>query len=216
MGLIKTAMLAGAGMYAVNKIAKTTENRQSNPRPVSSSQPQYVDQSQTGQRDNYYNPQAPGQGSQKSQMNIDDQGFPRDVPQGSQSFPLQFEGRRSPDQRGRPLYLTNDAQTPLPNWYNNGVQDYEFDPRNANGNQYAYAGSAPPQYRNSYARQQRGFVEPDEDFESDYQQGSARGSSGSMAFLSTLASQAMAMDGDDKKSKGGKGGKGDMLAKLLK
>jgi hypothetical protein len=43
MGLIKTAIMSGAGIYAVNKIAKVAENRHSNP----NNQNQYP-------RDNYY------------------------------------------------------------------------------------------------------------------------------------------------------------------
>ena len=191
MGIIKTAMYAGAGMYAVNKIAKTAENRRHTPPQNGSrnSQPQYIDN--TNPRSySYYAP--PGQEQQKGQIQMQ-------APNGQ---PLQFEDHRSPDRQGQPLYLTNNAHSPLPQVYNSGMQyGYEYDPR-----------GAAPQYQPVYQR--TGSVEPDEVSESEYQQGwpSQRNGSGSTAFLSTLALQAMAMgSGDDKKGRKGK----DLVGKFL-
>jgi len=159
MGLIKTAMIAGAGIYAVNKVTKASAaNKQS-------SQSQYPYQPQPQYTDNYN----PYNGQQQQQQ------------QSQKAVPMEFVDRRgSPSQQGQQpqqYLLTNDSSAHVPVYgYNaEGGYYFEIDPRNANATAppaMAYAsgatrGSPPPPHYNAQ-RQQGGFVEADELSVSDY------------------------------------------------
>jgi hypothetical protein len=197
MGLIKTAMMAGAGMYAVNKFAQASQNRRQSPQP----QQQYIDQGASQQR--YYD-NGPNQGYQQQQQQ-----------QQQRSMPMEFTDRRGQqEQGGHPQYmLTNESSAPVPTYGYDAERGhyYEIDPRAASTRApamaYANGGSSPPPYRNS--RQQPGFVEADEVSDSGFRDASGRSNNGggSAAFLNTLMENA----GD---LKGGKGK--DLMAKFMK
>ena len=156
MGIIKTAMMAGAGIYAVNKIAQTAQNnqnRRSSPQP----QQQYVDQGASYQR------------QQQQQQ---------------PARPMEFSNSRGQPQQGNGQsqhLLTNDADAPVPVYgYNaEGGYYYEITPRGdpkRNSAQMAYANraSSPPRYEYQEQRE-RGFVESEE-----YDNGAGRSGSGAM------------------------------------
>jgi hypothetical protein len=146
MGLIKTAIIAGAGIYAVNKFS---ERRQSRQCQKNAQQQQHM---ATGAlRDEYYAPPQQYPGSQH------DQKF----------MPLEFTDRRgSQQQPGQPqptYFLNNDVKSRLPPSASNGDQD--FYPREKDkSNVYVEARSSPPppQYHDYRQYRQSGFVEPDE------------------------------------------------------
>jgi len=63
MGLIKTAMMTGGGMYAVNKLAKAAEHRHDNNRqqaPPSQAQGSRTQQDSYPQQQGYWGPPPPG------------------------------------------------------------------------------------------------------------------------------------------------------------
>ncbi len=186
MGLIKTAMLAGAGMYAVNKYTKSQQNRvpQQNSNYNPNNSQRYMDNGASQQQS--YNPSQDAQ--QQQQRGI---------------TPMEFTDRRSQpadnSQQAQPQYLlANSSDAPVPSYGYDGQGGYYYQADSRN---------APPQYQN-YGQQRRGFVEQDEVFEpSEY--GSARNGSGggSGAFLNSLMQNA----GD---LKGGKGK--DLMSKFMK
>jgi len=194
MGIIKTAMLMGGGMYAVNKISKGYQQNQAQ-------RPQ--------QQQQYYNnpQQSSNQGSQQQQR----------APQQQRSVsPMEFTDRRGNPQETQtqqPQYLlTDNSNAPVPNYgYNQDGYYYETDSRaqRASSPMYASAGG-PPQYQQYRGQPQRGYVEDDDVLtEADYQQnrGMGGGSGGSAQLLNTLMQQAQGMSG----------GKGkDFLSKLMK
>ncbi|KAI1608209.1 hypothetical protein EDD36DRAFT_107918 [Exophiala viscosa] len=190
MGLIKTAMISGAAIYGINKLAKTAEHRREHPMP---SQSEYRDaRSQSfaapEQRGSHYpEQQSYGQGQEKGQA------------QG-----LQFEDRgihqQQSQQQSQPLSLENNPTSALPWGYSDREYAYAAENRRASPTGY---NEAPPHYQNSYipARSQRqsGFVQSEELSDSDlYNQGK---SSGGAALLSTLAQQFMGSDGGNHKGK---------------
>lgn len=147
MGLIKTAMIAGAGIYAYNKIQKRREgaaNPQQDPSYHPRSSQQYTDYGAPQQQ---YYPEE----KQKQQ-------------QQHKFIPLEFSDRRSSQQQPgqpQPQYrLVNEPGSPVPSYgYNpNNGYYYEADQKavpSAHG-----ALPPPPQYQN-YRPQHRpqGFVE---------------------------------------------------------
>lgn len=181
MGIIKTAMMTGAGLYAVNKIAKAAETRRTSPPPATqgydNSRQQYLDNGAP----QYYPGQGQGQGGQQKNVT-----------------PREFVDRSGPagqaQQQRQPCLLTDEnASSPLTYGYNVEKDSYyEIDARAAPA--HAYAGGAPPQYQTWQPQQQqrRGFVEPDE---ADYDQSSTRGGNlggnGLFSALAPLAQQAL-------------------------
>jgi len=213
MGIIKTAMLSGAGIYAVNRLAKTAEHRRETPSPSRNqdreSRPQYLDAPDSSRgyydsRGNYYLP-APQQ----------QQGQAR----GAQGPPMQFDDRRySQQQQDQPLYLQNNSSSPLP-WEHNNRQQANA-PGSRSPTPPGYVRAAPPPYQDAYGypaqqqrqQQQTGYVEADEVFSDagyPYQGDRAQqGGGGSRDAVMSLAQQFMG--GDDK----GKG-KGKDFMKML-
>ncbi|OAP62847.1 hypothetical protein AYL99_02074 [Fonsecaea erecta] len=185
MGLIKTAIIAGAGIYAVNKITKSAEHRRPNPAacaaPDSTSrQQQYFDAPPC-----YY------------------PGHYQAGPVPEKVMPMEFTERRgSPQERqhqqlqqgqAQVLLANNSATSPLPcGYYNNNHQqtayDYGSDLKTAPELANTYAGSAPPsQYDNwRQQRRQQGFVEPDEVSNATFDAPSGRRT----GLFDTLAQQA--------------------------
>jgi hypothetical protein len=175
MGIIKTAMMAGAGMYAVNKYAQTRQNQQPSRQP----QQQYFDQGIPQQRDFYQGSNQVGQQYQQQQR----------------VMPMEFSDRRgSPQQGSQPQYLlTNDSSAPVPVYGYDAEKGYyyEIDPRamphRAPAMAYADRAGSPPQYQD-YPPQRQGFVEADEVSDAGF---SNRGSgSGSAALMNTLMQHA--------------------------
>ncbi|KIX08734.1 uncharacterized protein Z518_03391 [Rhinocladiella mackenziei CBS 650.93] len=189
MGIIKAAIITGAGLYAVNKITKRAEHRRDNSAPSSngsreSRQPQYLD-----------DPDSRGYDDDESQMARQERSRIENQ-RGVDGPPLQFKDCRLPAQQGQPLYLVNNnPYAPLPYGYNGDVEHvYETDPRAT-----LVPGYPPPFYQTAYGprqQQRQGFVEPGEVSESEFQIQSGRNSSGSATLVNTLAQQAMAVDGD--------------------
>jgi len=209
MGIIKTAMLSGVGLYAVNKIAKTAEHRHDNHPPSSNnsrtSQPQYIDAGD-GQGYSYVTASGREQGQQRSSTPI------RGRPQSQQ---MQFDDHYSTQQQGQPTYLlTDNHHSPPPYGYSRDAEyTYETDPRAIP--QRVYAGTPVPQQQNYYVprQQQSGFVEADEFSDWDSQSQADRSGGGKTALLNTLAQQVMGMGGRDDKGNGGKGK--DLIGKFL-
>lgn len=189
MGLIKTAMLAGAGMYAVNKIAKTAEHRREQPSTSGNAyayrdqQPQYFDGPDP--RGEYYSaPQGQMNGQSRSQSQ-------------SKSRGMDFDDRRSSQDGTQPLYLENNPYPPLPHGYARPEYTYTA----AAGDRAAPA--QPPAY--SGRRSPAGFVEAYEGSEADVSNQAQRGGGGgSAALLDTLAQHLM---GGDQKGRGKEMGK---------
>ena len=194
MGIIKTAMLAGAGMYAVNKVAKGYQQSQAQrPQPQ---QQAYYDAPQ-----NYSN-----EGSLQQQK--------------QRVTPMDFNDRRDSPQQNRnqnqqPQYLlTNSSTAPVPNYGYNTQDGYYYEPdsraQRASSPVYASAGGIPPLYQQYRQLPQRGYVEDDEVApEAGFAQGSRSNASGggSAALLNTLMQQAGGLS--DGKGK-------DFLGKFLK
>ncbi|KIY04002.1 uncharacterized protein Z520_00694 [Fonsecaea multimorphosa CBS 102226] len=188
MGLIKTTIIAGTGIYAVNKITKAAENRRTTPAPVAAVQDSnYSRQQQVDAPPSYY--PVPYQQAGPSQEKV--------VP-----MEFQYTERRGPQQdlqqqqkqqgHAQVLSANNSAYAPLPYGYDNHQPAYEYAPEHAD--MYA-AGSAPlPQYDSwRQRRHQQGFVEPDEVSNSTTFDGqpSRRGNTGrTTGLLDTLAQQA--------------------------
>jgi len=202
MGIIKTAMMAGAGMYAVNKLAQTAQNRRPSPQPQS--QQQYMDNGNPQQQ--YYNTPSQTQNGQQQQRVV----------------PMEFSDRRGPQQsnQNQPQYLlTNDANSRVPTYGYNAEGGYYFEldpPSSSAPPAMAYANNRgsppPPQYENFRGQGQQGFVEPDEVSDSGYGgpsnfRGGNGSGGGSAALLNTLMQHA----GDLKDGKGK-----DFVGKFLK
>jgi hypothetical protein len=214
MGLIKTAMLAGAGMYAVNKFTKSQRNgpSQQDPNYNTRNSQQYIDNGVPQQQ--YYYTQSKQDGHQRQQQ----QGV----------LPMEFTDRRSqkqPQQQregAQPQYLvTNNSNAPVPSYAYDpeGGYYHETDPRLVSapapqmGDAKMARGSPPPQYHSYGQHQSQGFVEPD-DIVSESGFGGARNrrsgsgsGSGSAALLDTLMQNMGGL----------KDGKGkDLMNKFLK
>lgn len=177
MGIIKTAMLAGAGMYAVNKIAKTAEHRREQPSTSGNAyyrdqQPQYLDGPDP--RGGYYS--AP-QGQMNGQSRVQSD---------SKSRGIDFDDRRSSQHETQQLYVEKNPYAPLPHSYARPEYTYTAGDR--------APAAQPPAY--SRPRSQPGFVEAYDGSEADASSQAQRGAGGSAALLNTLAQQLMG--GDDK------------------
>lgn len=185
MGLIKTAMMSGAAIYGINRLAKTAEHRREHPLPSQNDyrdpRPRYLDAPEA--RGSYY-----------PQQQSDSQGHDRGQVQG-----LQFDDRRA-YQPSQPLYLENNPAAQLPWGYSDREYAYAAEDHRASPMGYK---EAPPQYQNSYAprgpQRQSGFVQSEELSDSDFQTHGS--SSGSGALLNTLAQQFMGGDGGSNKAK---------------
>jgi len=195
MGLIKTAMLAGVGIYAVNKISKVAETKAANPRPVEYD-PRYERDSsykyQPGPEQDY-----PGQQSTLQSREVYDDPRANYQPQ-------------QPQQQQQPIYVTKDSTRASPyDHLQNGPsmhssrESYQDEMYNRNDSR------SPPAYS---ARQQRaGFVVPEEDYAPGRPQKSRD-------LLKVLVQQGM----EYANGQGRSGSKADakkgqeMLAKLLK
>ncbi|KIW90868.1 uncharacterized protein Z519_08651 [Cladophialophora bantiana CBS 173.52] len=201
MGIIKTAMIAGVSIYAVNKITKTAENRRTNPAPVAAqddnTRQQYLDAPPC------YYPDPYQQGQAKQQQHYQPQ---------EKVLPMEFTERRGSHQQQQSqrqvLVTDNNAHAPLPSGYNNqGQYNYELDRRAAPAPASMYAGSAQPSdYQNWRQQRQQGFVEPDEVSNSHSDAPSRGGNAAGTGLFNTLAQQAMNI----------KDGKGkDLVGKFL-
>ncbi|OAG37308.1 hypothetical protein AYO21_08493 [Fonsecaea monophora] len=220
MGLIKTAIIAGVGIYAVKKMSKSNENRRTNPAPGPTQDrgfhQQYFDEPP------YYSPGGPYQDDKRAYHQ-------QQHPPPQENFvPLEFTeprgGRRrqqqqQEDRHPKVLTTSNSAYSPLPHGYNHQDHDghvygYDATAQNASestSNLYAYPNNAPPpHYDNGRQRRQQqqhhGFVEPDEVSDPTFD-APRRGENGKRTgFLDTLAHQAMSI----------KDGRGkDLVGKLL-
>jgi hypothetical protein len=218
MGLIKTAMLAGAGMYAVNKFTKSQRNgpSQQDPNYNTRNSQQYLDNGVPQQQYYYTQSKQDGQQQQQQQQGV---------------LPMEFTDRRSqkqPQQQregAQPQFLvTNDSNAPLPSYAYDpeGGYYHETEPRfvsAAPATQMRDAkmarGSPPQQYPSYGQHQSQGFVEADDIVsESGFggarnrRSGSGGGSgSGSAALLDTLMQNMGGL----------KDGKGkDLMNKFLK
>ncbi|KIW64514.1 hypothetical protein PV04_09442, partial [Phialophora macrospora] len=215
MGLIKTAMLAGAGMYVVNKFTQSRRDApsQQDPNYNPRNSQQYIDNGVPQQQDYYTQPKQGGQQQQQQRV-----------------IPLEFTDRRSqkvPQQQqegAQPQYrLTNDPNAPVPSYAydTEGGYYYKANPRVVSApapqmpDSYNTTGSPPPQYHAYGQYRAEGFVEPDEIVsESEFggvknrRSGRRSGSgSGSAALLNTLMQNAGGL----------KDGKGkDLMNKFLK
>jgi hypothetical protein len=133
MGLIKTALIAGAGVYAVKKISKSREERRNktntdNIHGSNQQQPPYSDYPDQRGYQQYY-PQ------EKSQYRAG----PREQEHQYQHSMLNFTDRRPPHLQDQPLYLNNSTHYAVPQ-------------------QHRYHALPPPHYQSRTS----GFVEPDE------------------------------------------------------
>ncbi|KIV87846.1 hypothetical protein PV11_03364 [Exophiala sideris] len=186
MGLIKTAMMSGAAIYGINRLAKTAEHRREHPLPSQNeyrdARPQYFDAPE--QRGSYY-PQQQSYGQEK---------------QRGQAPVLQFDGRRDYQDQSQPLYLENNPASSLPWSYSD--REYAYAAENHRASPMGY-NEAPPHYQTSYApprsQRQSGFVQSEELSDSDFQH--QRSSSGGAALLNTLAQQFMGGEGGNNKGK---------------
>ncbi|KIW86244.1 hypothetical protein Z517_01639 [Fonsecaea pedrosoi CBS 271.37] len=221
MGMIKTAIIAGVGIYAVKKMSKSNQNPRTNPAPGPTQDrdfhQQYFDEPP------YYSPGDPYQDEKRA---YHQQQHP---PPQENVVPLEFTeprgGRRrqqqQEDRHPQVLTTSNSAYSPLPHGYNHQdhyghVHGYDTTAQNASestSNLYAYPDNAsPPHYDNRRQRRQQqqqqhhGFVEPDEVSDPTFD-APRRGENGKRTgFLDTLAHQAMSI----------KDGKGkDLVGKLL-
>jgi hypothetical protein len=196
MGIIKTAMMSGAAMYGINKLAQTAQTRGNN---NSSNRAQY-------DRDGAYYSRGPSdRGDPYSGRTVEYREYRPEV-RGSagRDAASRDQGPGCTNERGNYLYLEDD--------YAYQGQPYYMDNRVCDQGQYAYTGQArsPPQQKSSH-NSQRGFVEPEEIM--DDVREPQRGSRADM--MNALAQQAMGVGlfgGDDQKNKGKKG---DMLKSLI-
>lgn len=156
MGLIKTAIIAGAGIYAVNKISKRSENRRNNADASGANrnyEPQYADGPDSKGYSYYDQPnQRYDRQQQQQQQQPQQQGWSQQGPP-----PMEFVDRRDPQHQGQPMYLANNPYAPLPHDYRGSAQS-----------QFSMGGS-PPQYayrsgpERGYGTQYKhGFVEAEE------------------------------------------------------
>jgi len=188
MGLIKTAILTGGGLYAVNKLAKVAEARQDG------------------------RPQA---ASNSSQYDTRNSRLPPDQP--AQIQP-QYQTRDTYDPRGeyppQPThYLANDnAWAPLPRGYverearSSPPQSGRYP---SEGPSHEYSPAAPPYS----SRQPMGFVDPENHH---YEQMRDRSSGSPLPAFAEQAMALATAHGKGKSRKGdGQGSKSDMLASML-
>ncbi|KIW33500.1 uncharacterized protein PV07_00346 [Cladophialophora immunda] len=193
MGLIKTAMIAGVGIYAVNKITKSAENRRTNPAPAAAAQDSASRQRYFDAPPCYYSdPYQAGQTQQQRQQY---------QPQ-EKVLPLEFTERRGQHQekqqlqhqqqgQAQVLLTNNSAYSPLPHGYNHqAAYGYDSDLRTAPEPADMYAGSAPPSHYDDWRqRRPHGFVEPDEVSNSTFDGRSRRGNTRGTGLFDTLAQQ---------------------------
>lgn len=199
MGIIKTAMMSGAAMYRINKLAQTAQNRgnnQSSSRGQSDRDEHYYARGPSDRGDSYY-----GRPVEYNEYRPEGRGGAARDAQSRVQGPVYMK------EPGRYLYLEDD--------YVNQGQPYYMETGYRDEGPYSYAGQArspsrPSQYTSSQDTP-RGFVEPEESM--DNLQRPQRGSKADM--MNALAQQAMSMgffSGNDQKSEGKKG---DMLKKLI-
>ncbi|OCT45351.1 hypothetical protein CLCR_06306 [Cladophialophora carrionii] len=173
MGLIKLAMLAGAGMYAVDKYTQSRRkgHLQQDPNHHARNPQQYIDNGVPDQHHYYYTEAKLGSQQQQQQQKV---------------IPLEFTDRRNqqPQQQqgAQPRYLlTNESNVPVP------VPPPHPAPQTA----YTKSeGSSLPQYHNYGQQRAQGYVEENEIVSQSEFGGSKNrrgaGGSGSTALLNTL------------------------------
>ena len=197
MGLITTAIMSGAGVYAVNRLAKTAENRRENPSPTRYDYGSYRYQSHEGPdpRGYIYSP-LPGQFQNNGQQRCDCRGPHQQ--QGNPPRLLENQGSAAPpwtnSSHPENMYPANNRVTAPPG-YTPALSYYQA-PQNR-----PYAGAA---------HRQTGFIDSKEASESEFdhnQLGHSR--HGSTASLNALAEQSMG--GGDKTE-----GKGKDIMKIFK
>lgn len=199
MGLIKAAIIGGAGVYAVKQISKrraqreTSVNREQHPQQYQHSYPDQQQQWQSTDEKHRLSRSLDSPDFQQSSPSV-----PQTQPQQYHPHVLQFNDLRSPEQQAqdasRPLYLQNSQYFPPPS------------PR---GNMYTaeFQAEAPPQYPPAYRPQRQqpkmGFVEPDEVLStSDARSVDSRASNrrsirdDGKIFLDTLAERAQSVRSD--------------------
>lgn len=177
MGIVKTAMMSGAAMYGVNKLAKGYGEHQSNNR-----QQEYPPRRDPyDQRDYHYRDDYPPRGGQYSQRRTyDDRNMDRQCD--PQSY-REFDGKQGPNQYGR--------STSQPGRYDDRAYDRAYDRDMYNDR---YQGEyAPPSYERYPSPRRQGYIE------GEVGQGSSNGMEDMMGNLGGLAEQ---FGGGKRKSKG--------------
>ena len=190
MGLIKTAMMSGAAIYAVKQVANTAQSHNNNRAPprydysdrnYDSRGPQQMEFRDPESRSQRYSNAQEIRGTQRS-----NEWEPRQ--------PLHLTDQRSFDQQ--PNYM-QDRDHDLPQYY------YASNTRSLSAPAYAYQNQ----------RRQQGFVEP-ESFDDPREP--QRGNGGQADMVNLLAQQAMSMGlVGGKKGKKDKDSKGELLGGLM-
>jgi hypothetical protein len=133
MGLIKTAILTGGGIYAVNKLAKTAESRH-NPPPASyprqNYNPNYLPQGYWGPPPQGYPPQGQQQRGPDGYYNNQPEAQWGPPPNGLQAGQHAFNGNKYP-----PAESFYDSRAPNnnPPAYNQQQQGYNYMPPQGQG-----------------------------------------------------------------------------------
>ena len=191
MGLIKTAMMSGAAVYAVKQVANTAQSRNNNSQP-----PRYrddysdrvYDTSRHQQMDFRY----PESRSQRY-SNTQERGTQRSNDWEPRQ-PLHITDQRSFDQQP---YYVQEGDNDLPQYY------YTANTRSSSAPAYSYQN----QHR------QQGFVESEETYDPRELQ---RGRGGQADMVNMLAQQAISMGlVGGRKGKKDKDSKGDLLSSLI-
>ncbi|KAF2425219.1 hypothetical protein EJ08DRAFT_700449 [Tothia fuscella] len=140
MGLIKTAMLTGGGLYAVNKLAKTAEHRYDNNHQQQQQQQQQKQQQQ-GQGYRGGPSESRGQNENYQQQSYSNPPIYQDRPQNRDMY----EPKGYPEQR---TYSPNN---------NDGVYSPQYDYGQQQNQQRQLADANPPYYQ----QRESGYVVPE-------------------------------------------------------
>lgn len=136
MGLIKTAILTGGGIYAVNKIAKSAENRHNYP-PPQNYPPQNYNPNYPPQ--GYWAPPPQGPPPQGQQRGYPPEGYYNNQPQGQWGPPPngpQYDQRAYNDSRAPPgdrPYDPRGSSSNTPPAYSQQPQSYTNMPPQGEG-----------------------------------------------------------------------------------
>jgi len=196
MGLIKTAIMTGGGLYAVNKLSKVVVARQDSPNRAAATADTNARQYDT--RAHFQFPSDPNVPPYPTRDPYDDpRRHSQPAPPG---YYLANDNTWAPLPHG---YLEREARLPAPERYASEPPTRAYSP--------PYYAST--QQRHQRQQQQMGFVEPDEDVR--YEPLSEPRSS-SASPLPALADQVMTYAmGHGKGNSSRKGGQTDMLASLF-
>lgn len=189
MGLIKTAMMSGAAIYAVKQVANTAQSHHNNRAPP---RYDYSDRSYDSRRPQQMEFRDPESRSQRY-SNTQERGIQRSNDWEPRQ-PLHLTDQRSFDQQ--PYYM-QDGDDDLPQYY------YASNTRSSSAPAYSYQNQ----------RRQQGFVEPEGMYDPREPQ---RGNGGQADMVNMLAQQAVSMGlVGGKKSKKDKDSKGDLRGSLM-